>query len=132
MDETQITQILKNMHRIAVVGLSTNPEKDSHEVAAYLQRQGYEIIPVNPTADEILGMKAYPDLLSVPGDIDVVDIFRPARDVPPVVDQAIQKGAAVVWMQLGIIHDAAAQKAESAGLQVVMDRCIKTEHQARR
>jgi predicted CoA-binding protein len=132
MDDQQITQILKTMRRIAVVGLSNSPEKASHEVAAYLQKQGYEIVPVNPNADQILGEKAYPDLLSIQGPIDVVDIFRPSKDVPPIVDQAIQIGAKAVWMQQGIVHPDAAQKAEAAGLQVVMNRCLKTEHLYRR
>jgi predicted CoA-binding protein len=111
--------------------LSTNPAKDSYEVAGYLQRQGYQIIPINPTAVEILGEKAYPDLISVPGEIDVVDIFRPSKDVPPIVDQAIRKGVKAIWMQLGIAHSEAAQRAEAAGIQVVMNRCIKIEHLAR-
>ena len=128
VDDTQIPAILSKARRIAVVGLSTNPEKDSYEVAAYLQQQGYEVIPVNPTASEILGEKSYPDLRSVPGEIDVVDIFRPSKDVPPIVDQAIEKRAGVIWMQLGITHPEAARKAEAAGLQVVMDRCIRVEH----
>lgn len=131
MNGAHISAILKEARRIAVVGLSSNPQKDSYEVAAYLQKQGYEIVPVNPNASMILGQQAYPDLLSVPGEIDVVDIFRPAQDVPPIVDQAIQKGARVIWMQQGIVHEEAAQKARDAGLLVVMDRCMKSEHQRR-
>ncbi len=131
MNEQQITRLLKSMRRIAVVGLSTNPEKDSYIVANYLKNRGYQVIPVNPNGTEILGQKAYPDLLAVPGEIDVVDIFRPAQDVPPIVDQAIAKGAKAVWMQLGIVNEGAAKKARDAGLQVVMDRCIKVEHQSR-
>ncbi len=130
MSEQEITALLKSMHRIAVVGCSTNPEKDSHRVAQYLKDRGFEIIPVNPAAAEILGQKAYPDLRSVPGEIDVVDIFRLPKDVPPIVDQAIAKGAKAVWMQLGIVNEDAARKARRAGLLVVMDRCIKVEHQS--
>jgi hypothetical protein len=128
-DTDIIHNIIKSMRRIAIVGLSTNPVKDSYQVAQYLMNQGYEIIPVNPTATEILGQKVYPDLISIPGEIDVVDIFRPAKDIPPVVEQAIRKGARSVWMQLGIVHEEAAQKAQQAGLQVVMDHCLKVEHQ---
>jgi predicted CoA-binding protein len=129
MEDQYLAKLLKSIRRIAIVGLSTNPEKDSYFVAQYLQNQGYEIVPVNPTATEILGHKAYPDLVSVPGEIDVVNIFRPAKDVPPIVDQAVAKGAKAVWMQLGIVSQEAAEKARKAGLQVVMDRCIRIEHQ---
>jgi predicted CoA-binding protein len=93
-----------------------------------LQEQGYRIIPVNPTADEILGEKSYPDLESISEKIDVVQVFRKPEDVPPVVDSAIKVGAKVVWMQEGIVHEEAAQKAREAGLQVVMDACMRVTH----
>ena len=123
-----VRDILEKSKVIAVVGLSPKPERDSHEVAKYLQGQGYRIVPVNPRADTILGEKSYPDLASIPGKVDVVDIFRRSDDVPPVVDQAIAIGAKAVWMQLGIVNEGAAAKAREAGLGVVMDRCMLVEH----
>ena len=123
-----VRDILEKSKIIAVVGLSPKPERDSHEVAKYLQDQGYRIVPVNPRADTILGEKSYPDLASIPEKVDVVDIFRRSDDVPPVVDQAIDIGAKAVWMQLGIVNEAAAAKAREAGLGVVMDRCMLVEH----
>ena len=123
-----VRDILEKSKVIAVVGLSPKPERDSHEVAKYLQGQGYRIVPVNPRADTILGEKSYPDLASIPGKVDVVDIFRRSDDVPPVVDQAIDIGAKAVWMQLGIVNEDAAAKAREAGLGVVMDRCMLVEH----
>ena len=123
-----VRDILEKSKVIAVVGLSPKPERDSHEVAKYLQGQGYRIVPVNPRADTILGEKSYPDLASIPEEVDVVDIFRRSDDVPPVVDQAIAIGAKAVWMQLGIVNEGAAAKAREAGLGVVMDRCMLVEH----
>lgn len=128
MDDAKIREILQKSKTVAVVGLSPNPERDSYEVAKYLQEAGYRIIPVNPRADEILGEKAYPDLASVPEKIDVVDIFRRPEHVPPVVDEAIKVGARSVWMQLGVVNEEAAKKAAEAGLDVVMDRCMLREH----
>jgi predicted CoA-binding protein len=121
-------EILLSAKTVASVGLSSNPEKESYGVASYLKDQGYRIIPVNPTADEILGEKAYPDLSSVPGKIDVVQVFRRSEDVPPVADEAIRVGARVVWMQEGIVNEEAAQKARAAGLQVVMNACMRAAH----
>ena len=106
---------------IAVVGLSPNPERDSHRVAKYLQEQGYRIIPVNPMVDEVLGERSYPDLKSVPEPIDMVDIFRRSETVPPVVDEAIAIGAKYIWMQDGVVNEEAANKAEDAGISVIMD-----------
>jgi predicted CoA-binding protein len=126
-DQT-IRQILSTSKTIASVGLSGNPTKASHGIAQYLQNRGYEIIPVNPGADEILGEKAYPDLASIPKAVDVVQVFRPAEAVPPIVEEAIRIGAKVVWMQQGIVHEEAAEAARRAGLQVVMDRCMRNEH----
>lgn len=124
-----IEEILKSSKTVAVVGLSPRPERDSHQVAIYLKKQGYRIIPVNPTIEEVLGEKCYPSLTSVPEQLDVVDIFRRAEDVPLIVDEAIQNGSSVVWLQEGIVHEGAAKKARAHGLDVVMDRCIRTEHQ---
>jgi len=121
-------EILQSTRTIASVGLSSNPEKESYGIASYLQQQGYRIIPVNPTATEILGEKAYPDLPSVPKKIDVVQIFRRPEDVPLIVDDAIKAGVKVIWMQEGIVHEEAAQKARAAGLQVVMDACMRSTH----
>ncbi len=128
MDDNKIREILKTSKTIAVVGLSPNPERDSYEVAHYLKEAGYKIIPVNPKADEILGEKAYPDLASVPEQIDVVDIFRRPEHVSPIVDEAVEIGAKTIWMQLGVVSEEAAKKASDAGLDVVMDRCMLREH----
>ena len=126
MDE--IRKILTESKTIAVVGLSPKQDRPSYKVASYLKSKGYRIIPVNPNADQILGEKSYPGLVSIPEKIDVVDIFRKSGDVPPVVDEAIKAGAKAVWMQEGIVNEPAAQKARSAGLLVVMDRCMLKEH----
>jgi predicted CoA-binding protein len=128
MNDKQIKDVLKNTKTIASVGLSGNPDKPSFGIAEYLQSKGYRVIPVNPTAAEILGEKVYADLASIPEKVDVVQVFRPSADVPPVVDAAIQIGAKVVWMQVGVYNLAAAQAAEAAGLKVVMDRCMRQEH----
>lgn len=127
-NDQMMKEILLSAKTIASVGLSSNPEKESFWIVKYLQDQGYRIIPVNPTADEILGEKAYPDLESVPEKIDVVQVFRKPEDVPSVVDSAIKVGAKAVWMQEGIVHKEAAQKAREAGLQVVMDACMRVTH----
>jgi uncharacterized protein len=127
----QIYEILQRARTIAVVGLSDNPLRPSHGVAAYLQTQGYRIMPVNPEIKGSLGEKAYPSLLDVPEKIDIVDIFRRPEFVEEVVDQAIQLKVPAVWMQEEIIHEKAAQKARAAGIFVVMDRCILIEHRAR-
>jgi predicted CoA-binding protein len=126
-----ILDVLRSAHTIAVVGLSDNPLRPSHGVAAYLQTQGYRIIPVNPQIQTSLGEKAYPSLLDVPEKIDIVDIFRRPEFVEEVVDQAIQLKVPAVWMQEEVIHEKAAQKARQAGIFVVMDRCILVEHRAR-
>lgn len=128
MEDNEIRKILQDARTIAVVGLSPKPERDSHEVAEYLQKAGYRIIPINPAADEILGEKAYPDLRSIPDKIDIVDIFRRPEHVGPIVDEAIDVGANTVWMQLGVVNEEAAAKASAAGLNVVMDRCTLREH----
>jgi predicted CoA-binding protein len=126
-----IADILRRAKTIAVVGLSNNPLRPSHGVAAYLQASGYHIIPVNPEIEESLGEKSYPSLLDVPEKIDIVDIFRRAEFVEEVVDQAIQLKVPAIWMQEEVIHEKAAEKARRAGVFVVMDRCILLEHRAR-
>ncbi len=125
-----VEEVLRESKVIAVVGLSPRPERDSHRVARYLQEHGYRVIPVNPLADRILEEQCYPDLLSIPQRADVVNIFRRPEWVPAIVDEAIQIGASLVWMQLGIVHHEAAAKARSRGLEVIMDRCMLTEHRA--
>ena len=126
---TTIEEILATSRVIAVVGLSDQPERPSHSVARYLQGQGYRIVPVNPKlTGPVSGEEPYSSLDAVPEQVDLVDIFRRSIDVPPVVDAAIRVGARAVWMQLGIVHEEAARKAEAAGLQVVTDRCTAIEH----
>jgi predicted CoA-binding protein len=120
--------ILQSARTIAVVGLSGKRYRPSYGVAEYLQRSGYRIIPVNPEETEVLGEKSYPDLDSVPGPVDVVDIFRRSEFVPEIVEAAIRKGAKAVWMQEGVVHEEAANRARQAGLAVVMDRCILKDH----
>ena len=126
-----IGELLKHARNIAVVGLSNSPLRASHGVAAYMQSHGYRIIPVNPTITDALGETAYPSLLDVEENIDVVNIFRRPEFVPEVVDQAIQLGVPAIWMQEGVVHQQAAEKARRAGIFVVMDQCILQEHRAR-
>ena len=126
-----ILEILKQYKTIAVVGLSSNPTRASYEVTVYMQRAGYRIIPVNPNETEVLGEKSYARLEDVPGKIEIVDVFRRAEDVPPVVESAIRVGAKVVWMQLGIENAVAAERGRAAGLIVVEDACIFVEHRRR-
>lgn len=134
-----IPKILK-MKTVAVVGLSKDPSRPSHDVAVYLKSHGYRVIPINPTIDEVLGEKSYKSLLDLPDklrhEIEVVDIFRRAEDVPPIVDETIQLHKSfgqpkAVWMQLGIVNEESARKARESGLEVVMDRCMKIEHARR-
>jgi predicted CoA-binding protein len=127
-DDKTMKEILLSTKTIASVGLSSNPAKESYGIVRYLKSQGYRVIPVNPTAEEIMWEKSYPDLESVPEKVDVVQVFRKPEDVP-VVDAAIKIGAKVVWMQEGIVNEEAAQKARDAGLQVVMDACMRATHQ---
>ena len=127
-DDQMMKDILLSAKTVASVGLSSNMEKESYWIVSYLKEQGYHMIPVNPTADEILGEKAYPNLGSIPVKIDVVQIFRRPEDVPPIVEDAIKVGARVVWMQEGVINKEAAARAEQAGLKVVMNRCMMKTH----
>ena len=123
-----IDEILKNSRTVAIVGVSPKEDRPSYRVASYLKSQGYDMIPVNPACSEVLGETSYPDLLSLPRPVDVVDIFRRSEDVPPIVEQAIRIKAKVVWMQEGIVNEAAARMAQQAGLKVVMDHCMRKEH----
>ncbi len=117
-----------NYKNIAVVGISDNPERPSYDVASFLEKHGYNIIPINPTLTEWKGKRCYPDLKSIPEKVDVVDIFRRPEAVPPIVDEAIAIKAKAVWMQLGIVNEEAAAKARAAGIEVVMDKCMKIEY----
>jgi len=121
-------EILDAYRVFAVVGLSPNPSRPSHDVASFLRDHGYRIVPVNPGHRRILEETCYPDLRSIPFPVDVVDIFRRSEEVMPVVDQAIEIGAKAVWMQIGVIDEEAAGKASAAGLEVVMNRCPKIEY----
>ena len=127
-----IFDILTKYKTIAVVGLSSNPTRPSYGVTEYMQSSGYQIIPVNPNETDVLGEPSYNNLEEVPQKIEIVDIFRRAEEVPPVVDAAIRAGAKVIWMQQGIANEPAAEKARAAGLTVVMDACILIEHKRRR
>ena len=124
----RISELLHNSRTIAVVGLSGKRYRPSYGVAEYLKRVGYRIIPVNPQETEVLGERAYPDLDSIPEPVDIVDIFRRSEFVPEIVEAAIRIGAKVIWMQEDVCHEAAAARAEEAGLAVVMDRCILKDH----
>lgn len=125
---TSVNEILRAAQTIAVVGFSPKPGRPSHMVGRYLMDAGFTVYPVNPGVDKILGVVSYPDLASIPGPVDVVDIFRRSEDVYPIVEAAIAIQAKVVWMQQGIVNHDAAELAEKAGLKVVMDRCIKIDH----
>jgi len=131
MKDEELKEIFKNCKTVAVVGISPKEDRPSFRVAAYLQSKGYRIIPVRPDGDTILGEKIYRTLMEIPEgiEIDVVDIFRKSEEVPPIVEEAIRRGAKIIWMQEGVIHQKAGEEAERAGLKVVMDRCIKKEHQ---
>jgi predicted CoA-binding protein len=126
--DQELRSILGRTRTVAVVGLSSDPEKYSYEVASYLQGQGYRIVPVNPYETEVLGEKAYPSLLEVPDRIDAVDVFRRAEETPAIARQAVQVGARVLWLQNDIVNDEARRIAEDAGLDVVMGVCIMSTH----
>ena len=120
-------EVLKSCKVVAVVGLSSDPGRPSNRVASFLQENGYKIIPVNPNEQHVLGVKCYPDLVSVPEKVDVVDIFRRSEDVLPIVEASVKIGAKAVWMQEGVVNQPAADKASKAGLKVVMDKCMRKE-----
>lgn len=127
-DDESLRTLLKKTRTIAVVGASDKPWRDSNSIASFLMERGYTVFPVNPGHAEILGVRCYPDLKSIPEAIDMVDVFRRPEAVPAVVDDAIAANAKSLWLQLGVIHEEAARKAEEHGLSVVMDRCIAIEH----
>ncbi|MCI4326654.1 MAG: CoA-binding protein [Thermoplasmata archaeon] len=128
--DARMREILTRTDTIAVVGLSDKPERDSHQIAQYLQSVGYRVIPVNPVVPQVLGERSYPDLASIPSDVrvDIADVFRRSEQVPPVVDEAIARKVPVVWLQLGVAHAEAAAKARSAGLVCYEDLCIMVQH----
>jgi uncharacterized protein len=130
--EAEITEILRTYRVVAVVGLSSDPDRPSYRVAQYLQKHGYRIVPVNPGCQEVLGEKCYASLKDIPFPVEIVDIFRKVEAIPAIVDEAIALGAKVVWMQQGLEEPQAARRAKEAGLRVVMDRCLKIEHGQRR
>jgi uncharacterized protein len=127
-DDKTVETLLRNARTIAVVGASPKPGRDSGTIAAFLAAKGYTVIPVNPAYQEVLGMKCYPDLTSIGSPVDIVDIFRNPDEVLPIIDEAIATGANTVWMQLGVVNAEAAKKAEQAGIQVIMDRCIAVDY----
>lgn len=127
-DPAWLRRLFAETKTVAVVGLSPNPARPSHGVASYLKAAGYRILPVNPGHDTLLDERAYASLRDVPGPVDVVDVFRRSEDVPAIVDDAVAIGAKVVWMQDGVVHEAAAAKAAAAGLAVVMNRCMLRDH----
>jgi len=131
MKDEELKETLRNVKTIAVIGISLKEDRPSYIVASYLKSKGYRVIPVRPDGEEILGEKVYHSLSEIPKEIsvDVLDIFRKSEEVPPIVAEAIQRGIKVVWMQEGVIHKEAGEKAEKAGSKVIMDRCIKKEHQ---
>lgn len=128
VNDDALRKTLIDSRTIATVGFSNNPKKPGYYVPQYMMDKGYRVIPVNPSIQEILGQKAYPDLLSIPEPVDMVQIFRAPSEVPAVVEQAIQIGAKVIWMQIGAVNPEAGQRASDAGLAVVMDRCLMIEH----
>lgn len=128
MESLEISKLLKECKTIAVVGLSPKENRPSNQVARYLMEAGYNIIPVNPGQSEILGKTCYPDLISIPEHIDIVDIFRKPDDIIPIIESAIEINAKVIWMQQGIVNEEAATIARKAGLAVIMDRCLKVDH----
>jgi hypothetical protein len=130
-DIDRIAELLRQARSIAVVGLSDSPMRISYDVSAYMQRQGYRIIPVNPKIADALGEKSYPSLSDVPGKIDIVNVFRRSVFVPAIADETIRLKLPALWLQEGVIHEEAAEKARQAGIFVVMDRCILKEHRAR-
>ena len=127
--DTAVRAVLERTSTIAVVGCSSTPGKAAHEIPRFLREHGYEIVPVNPNAETIFGVEAFDSLAAVPDGIDLVDVFRPADEVPGIVEETLEReDVETVWLQLGIVHDEAAQRAEAAGIEVVQDRCMKVEH----
>jgi hypothetical protein len=127
LTDDQIREIFK-LKRIAVIGMSRNPEKPAHYVPMYLKERGYDIIPVNPVAEEISGMKVYKSISEVPGEVDIVDVFRPSEETPDIVREAVKKRPKVIWLQEGIYHPDAVEIARNAGITIVWNRCMKREY----
>ena len=127
-DDRQIESLLRKTKTIAIIGASPKPWRDSGSIAQFLVAKGYTVYPVNPAYQEVLGMKCYPTIKSIGSKIDIVDIFRKPEEVLPIIEEAISIGAKSIWMQLGVINEEAAKRAEEGGLRVVMDRCIAVEH----
>ncbi len=127
LTDEEIREIFK-LKRIAVIGMSRNPEKPAHYVPMYLKERGYDIIPVNPVAEEISGMKVYKSISEVPGEIDIVDVFRPSEETPDIVREAVKKKPKVIWLQEGIYHPDAVEIARNAGITIVWNRCMKREY----
>lgn len=128
MNDQELTKLLREAKTIAVVGISSDPTRPSHSVAQYMQSQGYRIVPINPALSEVLGETAYPDVRSVPFDIDLLDVFRRSEFVGPHVDEAIDRGVGAIWLQLGIHDPSAETRAREHDIAVVADRCIAVEH----
>ena len=126
--DTEIREILAQVRRMAVIGLSSNPDRPSHGAAKAMQAEGYQIVPVNPNEDYVLGENAFSDLHHVTGMVDMVDVFRAPEHVPQIVDACIERGVRHLWLQEGVIHEAAARKAADAGIDVIMDRCVLKEY----
>jgi len=129
MDDDALERVVRGARTVAVVGVSPNPARPSHGVAAYLHRSGLRVFPVNPAIRELFGLTAYPSLAEIPERVDIVDVFRRPSVVVPVAEQAVAIGAGALWLQLGVINAEAAEIARSGGLDVVVDRCLKVEHQ---
>lgn len=128
MNKMQMETLLQQSHRIAVVGISDKPHRDSYRVAAYLQAHGYQIVPVNPRLNEVLGEVCYPDLRSIPEPVDIVDVFRRPEETPPIAEEAVAIGAKCLWLQLGVQNEEAEAIAAAGGLTVVSNLCLKVEH----
>src|SRR5262245_27113761 len=126
--DDQLKALLTEASTIAMLGASSNPDKESHGIMQKLQRVGYRVIPVNPRETEVLGERAYPSLLDIPDHVDIVDVFRRPEDTPAIADDAVKIGAKALWMQTGIVNEEAAERAEAGGLMVVMDQCIGATH----
>lgn len=126
--DDEVKEILAKYKTIAVIGMSKNPEKDANAVPAYLKQNGYKVIPVNPSAEEILGEKSYKKLSDVPGPVEIVDVFRPSEDIPNYVDEVIAKKPKVFWLQLGIENEEAEKKVAATGIKVVFNKCLMREH----
>ena len=127
-DDSALRDLLRKLRRIAVVGLSPKPHRDSHRVSRYMQQHGYQLVPVYPREETILGAKVYRRVQDIPGKIDLVNVFRRSAELPTVVEDAVAAGAPALWFQLGCVHDQAASRAVAAGMAVVMDRCLMVEH----